>query len=63
MIKMNFGLNINFIQHENMSKRITIVLDDDLEKKLRALQAKTIAKTNQSCSFSKVINDILKQKL
>lgn len=62
MIKVDFALNNNFIQHENMSKRITIVLDDDLEKKLRSIQAKTIAKTNQSYSFSKVINDILKQK-
>ncbi|MCE2507631.1 MAG: hypothetical protein J4F36_14420 [Nitrosopumilaceae archaeon] len=43
--------------------RITIMLDDDLEKKLRALQAKEIQKTNQSVSFSKTINKIIRKNL
>ena len=44
-----------------MSERITIVLDDDLIKKLREKQAKEIQKTLTSVSFSKIINDILRK--
>ena len=39
-----------------MSKRITIVLDDDLVKKLRIIQAKKITKSKKSVSFSSVLN-------
>ena len=39
-----------------MSPRITMVLDDDLAKKLRAIQAKMIQKNIKSVSFSKVLN-------
>ena len=46
-----------------MSKRITIVLDDDLDKKLRLLQAKIIQKENSSCSFSRVLNETIRKVL
>ena len=46
-----------------MSKRITIMIDDDIDKKLRQRQAKTIQQTNQTCSFSKTINDVLRKAL
>ncbi|GAF69776.1 unnamed protein product [marine sediment metagenome] len=46
-----------------MSKRITIMLDDDLDKKLRALQAKAIQKNQGSYSFSKALNDTLRKTL
>jgi len=46
-----------------MSKRITIMLDDDLDKKLRSIQAKTIQNTNSSVSYSKVINETLRKNL
>jgi hypothetical protein len=46
-----------------MCKRVTIVIDDDLDKKLRLLQAKIIQKENSSCSFSRVINEILRKGL
>ena len=46
-----------------VSKRVTIMLDDDLDKKLRLLQAKLIQSTNQSVSFSEVINDLLRKKV
>jgi len=46
-----------------MSKRITIMLDDDLDKKLRIIQAKRIRKTHRSYSFSKCMNDILRKDL
>ena len=44
-----------------MSKRITIILDDDLDKKLRVLQAKHISSKNVSCSYSKIVNDTLRK--
>ena len=46
-----------------MSKRVTIVLDDDLDKKLRLRQAKIIQKENSSCSFSRVVNDAIRKVL
>ena len=44
-----------------MSKRITIVLDDDLVKKLRIIQSKKISKLIKHVSFSRVINDELRK--
>ena len=46
-----------------MAKRITIMLDDDMDKKLRMKQADLIRKTQLSISFSKVINDVLRGKV
>jgi len=46
-----------------MGKRITIVLDDDLIKKLREKQAKLIKKSAKSVSFSRVMNETLRQSL
>lgn len=39
------------------------MLDDDLVKKLREIQAKQLKKTNQNVSFSQVINQTLKKEL
>ena len=44
-----------------MSKRVTIVLADDLVKKLRIIQAKKIIKSKGSVSFSNVINNELRK--
>ncbi len=46
-----------------MAKRITVVLDDDLDKKLRLRQAKIIQQEQASCSFSRVLNDTLRKVL
>jgi len=46
-----------------MTKRITIMIDDDLDKKLRQLQAKLIQESSSSVSYSQVINDLLQKKL
>jgi len=46
-----------------MAKRITVVMDDDIDKKLRLRQAKIIQQEKASCSYSKVINDILRKAL
>ncbi|MGY5150434.1 MAG: hypothetical protein ACW9W3_10260 [Candidatus Nitrosopumilus sp. bin_68KS] len=46
----------------NLSKkRVTIVLDEDLIKKLRIKQAKLIQQTNGSTSFSYVISEELRK--
>ena len=44
-----------------MGKRITIVLDDDLVKKLRDKQSKLIKGSAKSVSFSSVINQTLRK--
>jgi uncharacterized protein YqgQ len=46
-----------------MSKRITILLDDELLKKLHYIQAKLIRESEKSVSFSRVMNDILRKAL
>ena len=46
-----------------MSRRITIMLENDLEKKLRSYQAKLIKNSNKSISFSKVLNQAVSEGL
>jgi len=46
-----------------MSKRITIVLDDDLVKKLRERQSNLIKKSAKSVSFSRVLNESVRKGL
>ena len=44
-------------------KRVTIMLDDDLDQELRDRQAKLIKKTQSSYSFSRVLNEVLRKQL
>jgi len=46
-----------------MGRRITIVLEEDLLKKLREKQAKLLTKSVKSVSFSSVINDTLRKSI
>ncbi len=46
-----------------MVKRVTIMIDDDNDKKLRLRQAKLIQQTQSSVSFSKVINQIIRKAM
>jgi len=46
-----------------MSQRVTIMIDDDISKKLHQIQAKVISKTSQSISFSRVLNTELRKQL
>jgi hypothetical protein len=46
-----------------MSKRVTIVLDEDIDKKLRLRQAKMIQQNQTSYSFSKTVNEVLRKSL
>ena len=46
-----------------MAKRITVVLDEKLVKKLRIIQSKMISKSTKHVSFSRVINEELRKAL
>ena len=46
-----------------MAKRITIMLDDDLLKKLHEIQAKQIKDSQVHVSFSSVLNEQLRKSL
>ncbi len=46
-----------------VSKRVTIMIDDDLDKKLRFRQAKLIQQEQSSYSYSKVLNETLRRTL
>ena len=46
-----------------MKKRVTVIIDDDLDKKIRLRQVKTIKQENVACSYSKVINDAIRKVL
>jgi len=44
-----------------MLRRITIMLEDNLVKKIRNKQAKEIMKSKKSVSFSQIVNNTLKK--
>jgi predicted transcriptional regulator len=46
-----------------MGKRVTVVLDDDLVKKLHEIQAKLIRESKSSVSFSRVLNEQIRNSL
>lgn len=46
-----------------MSKRVTVMISDDLDKSLRLLQAKRIAASQKSFSYSKMLNEVLRKAL
>ena len=46
-----------------MSKRVTIMIDDDIDKKLRILQAKMIREKQIFYSYSKAVNETLRKVL
>ncbi len=46
-----------------MNKRVTVVLDDEVVRKLHNIQSKMIKKEKSTYSFSRVINEILRKSL
>ncbi len=46
-----------------MAKRITIMLEDDLLKKIHEIQAKQIKQSKKSVSFSRVLNEVARKGL
>jgi hypothetical protein len=57
------GVLIQKLDICHMPKRTTILIDDDLDKKIREYQAKIMKKTNLSFSYSKAVNDLLRKAL
>jgi len=47
----------------NMARRVTLMIADDLDKKLRTLQAKRIEKESGSVSYSRVLNECVRKGL
>ncbi|MDH3312148.1 MAG: hypothetical protein OEM28_03255 [Nitrosopumilus sp.] len=43
-----------------MGKRITVVIGDDIVRKLRERQAKKIKESSEAVSFSRVLNESLR---
>ncbi len=48
---------------KRVTKRVTIILDDDLVKKLHEKQSKLIKESKGAVSFSKVVNDTARKGL
>ena len=46
-----------------MSKRVTIMIDDELDKKLRMRQAKLIQQEQSSYSYSRVLNEVIRKAI
>jgi len=46
-----------------MGRRVTIMIDDDLDKKIRLRQAKMIQQNQTTYSFSKTVNETLRKSL
>ena len=46
-----------------ITKRVTIMIDEDIDKKLRMRQAKMIIQKQTSYSYSKVLNETLRKVL
>jgi len=45
------------------ANRVTIMIDDAIDKKLRLKQAEMIRRTSKSVSFSNVLNSVLRKAL
>lgn len=50
---------VNYI----MSRRVTIMIEGDLDKKIRLYQSKKIQKENSTYSYSRVVNDIIRRNI
>jgi len=46
-----------------MAKRVTLMMDESIDKKLRLQQSKQIKETNASVSYSQVVNEALAKVL
>lgn len=46
-----------------MTERLTIMLNSEIAKKLRLLQAKKIKDSSSTVSFSRIVNEVLEKGL
>ena len=51
------------LEKYSMTRRISIIMDNDLDKKIRELQAKTMQKENRAYRYSKAVNDLLRKAI
>lgn len=51
------------VRAENKSNRVTIMIDKEIDKKLRMKQAKMIQLTTANVSYSRVLNEVLRKAL
>jgi hypothetical protein len=51
------------LKNRKQSKRISLMMDEDVEVKLRLLQSKLIRKNQTYVSFSKVVNQFIRKNL
>lgn len=51
------------LKNKKRLKRMSLMIDEDVEKKLRLLQAKLIRQNQVHVSFSQVVNQILRKNL
>lgn len=56
-------LIVSYVNNNVLAKRITVVIDDDIDGKLRQIQAKLIRKRQMSVSYSRVLNDTVRKGL
>ena len=54
---------IQNIRNSHMGRRVTIMIEDSLDKKIRQFQAKVMQKENSTYSYSKAVNDLLKKSI
>ena len=55
------SLKLANIEIRMMSKRITIMVEDEILQKLHRLQAKKIKESSSSVSLSRTINEVLRK--
>ena len=46
-----------------MRKRVTVIMSDDVNKKLRSLHGEKVKNSQSAISFSDIVNDILRKAL
>ena len=44
-----------------MSRRVTVMVENDIDKKIRNYQSKIIQKKNSTYSYSRAVNDLLRK--
>ena len=42
-----------------MARRVTFLIDDGLERRVRGYQARKMLERNKACSYSDAVNDLL----
>lgn len=60
MLTLYKNSHMSNVRRYEMSQRVTIMLDDDIVRKLRTKQAKLLQENKGAVSFSRVINETLR---